>query len=187
MTAPLSGYTATLPADVVLDSGQLYIGATVMGAFNGGLKFDPGVEYRNIEFDGKRSPITALDRKTGFMPKVSGTVIQLSTGNVAQIEPGAALTVTGAWTGSTSYMPKDAAGFLAAGDYLTDVRCVWLRGNGSFVQVRFPSALCTKYDVTSQDGAEIAIAIEIEARLDMSVSGAQIGDSPYRIEYIAAV
>ena len=89
MTAPLTGYTATLPADVVLDSGQLYVGATVFGAFNGGLKFDPGVEYRNIEFDGKRSPITALDRKTSFMPSVSGTVIQLSTTNVLQIEPGA--------------------------------------------------------------------------------------------------
>ena len=76
---------------------------------------------------------------------------------------------------------------MAAGDYLTDVRCVWLRGGGNFVQVRFPSALCTKYDITSQDGAEIAIAITIEARLDMGVTGAQIGDAPYRIEYIAAV
>ena len=94
MTAPLSGYTATLPADVVLDSGQLYVGAAVFGAFNGGLKFDPGVEYRNIEFDGKRSPITALDRKTAFMPSVSGTVIQLSTTNVGQIEPGATVVAT---------------------------------------------------------------------------------------------
>lgn len=187
MTAPLTGFTATLPADVLLDSGQLYVGATVFGAFNGGLKFDPGVEYRNIEFDGKRSPVTALDRKTSFMPTVSGTVIQLSTTNVTQIEPGAVVNATGSWTGSTSYMPKDAAGFLVAGDYLTDVRCVWLRGGGNFVQVRFPSALCTKYDITSQDGAEIAIAITIEARLDMGVTGAQIGDAPYRIEYIAAV
>jgi hypothetical protein len=187
MTAPLTGYTSTLPTDVVLDSGVLYVGATVLGAFNGGLKFDPGVEYRNVEFDGKRSPLKALDRKTGFMPKISGTVIQLSTTNVGQLEPGATVVVGGAWTGSTSYMPKDAAGFLASGDYLTDIRAVWLRGNGEYVQVRFPSALCTKYDITSQDGAEIAIALEIEARLDMSVSGAQIGDSPYRIEYLATL
>jgi hypothetical protein len=67
------------------------------------------------------------------------------------------------------------------------VRAIWLRGGGNYVQVRFPSALCTKYDITSQDGAEIAIAIEIEARLDMSVSGANVGDAPYRIEYIASV
>lgn len=187
MTAPLTGYTSTLPTDVVLDSGVLYVGATVFGAFNGGLKFDPGVEYVSTTFDGRRSPIKQLDRKGNMMPKLSGTVIQLSTTNVGQIEPGATVSASGAWTGSTSYLPKRAGTYLASGDYLTDVRAIWLRGGGNYVQVRFPSALCTKYDITSQDGAEIAIAIEIEARLDMSVSGANVGDAPYRIEYIASV
>ena len=187
MTAPLTGYTATLPTDVVLDSGVLYVGSTVFGAFNGGLKFDPGVEYVQVTFDGRRSPVKQLDRKGNQMPKLTGTVIQLSTTNVGQIEPGATVSASGAWTGSTSYLPKRAGSFLASGDYLTDVRAIWLRGGGNFVQVRFPSALCTKYDITSQDGAEIAIAIEIEARLDMSVSGANVGDAPYRLEYIAAV
>ena len=187
MTAPLTGFTATFPTDVVLDSGALYVGATVFGAFSGGLKFDPANEYRAVEFDGRRSPVKGLDRKASMMPKLSGTMIQLSTTNVGQLEPGAAVNATGAWTGSTSYWPKDAGQFLAAGDYLTDVRAVWLRGGGGYVQVRFPSALLTKYDVTSQDGAEIAIALEIEARLDMTVSGAQIGDAPYRIEYLATL
>lgn len=187
MTAPLTGYTATLPTDVLLDSGVLYVGATVFGAFQGGLKFDPGVEYLNVNFDGKRSPVKLLDRKGNQMPKITGTVIQLSTTNVGQIEPGATVSASGAWTGSTSYLPKRAGSFLASGDYLTDVRAIWLRGGGAFVQVRFPAALCTKYDITSQDGQEIAIAIEIEARLDMSVSGANVGDAPYRLEYIASV
>lgn len=187
MTAPLTGFTSTFPTDVLLDSGVLYVGATVFGAFQGGLKFDPGNEYLNTVFDGRRSPVKALDRKSAMMPKITGTVIQLSTTNVGQLEPGATVSATGAWTGSTSYLPKRANGYLATGDYLTDVRCVWLRGGGSFVQVRFGSALCTKYDVTSQDGQEVAIALEIEARLDMTVSGANVGDAPYRIEYIASV
>lgn len=187
MTAPLTGFTTTFPTDVLLDSGVLYVGATVFGAFQGGLKFDPGVEYLNTNFDGKRSPVRLLDRKSNQMPKITGTVIQLSTTNVAQIEPGASATASGAWTGSTSYLPKRAASYLVAGDYLTDVRAIWLRGGGNFVQVRFPSGLLMKYDVTSQDGQEVAIAIEIEARLDMSVSGANTGDAPYRIEYIASV
>lgn len=187
MTAPLTGFTATLPTDVVLDSGVLYVGATVFGAFTGGLKFDPGNEYRAVEFDGRRSPVKGLDRKSNMMPKLTGTMIQLSTTNVAQLEPGATVVASGAWTGSTSYQPKRAGTFLAAGDYLTDVRAIWLRGGGNFVQVRFPAALLTKYDVTSQDNAEIAIALEIEARLDMSVSGANTGDSPFRIEYLSAV
>lgn len=185
MTAPLTGYTAQFPSDVLIDSGVLYVGATVFGAFQGGLKFDPGIEYLNTVFDGKRSPVKGLDRKSNQMPKITGTVIQLSTTNVAQIEPGAS-SVTG-WTGSTSYAPKRAGSYLASGDYLTDVRAIWLRGNGNFVQVRFPAGLLQKYDITSQDGQEVAIAIEIEARLDMSVSGANVGDAPYRIEYLAAV
>jgi hypothetical protein len=187
MTAPLTGFTSTFPTDVLVDSGVLYVGATVFGAFQGGLKFDPGVEYLNTVFDGKRSPVRLLDRKSMMTPKITGTVIQLSTTNVGQIEPGATVTATGAWTGSTSYAPKRAASYLVAGDYLTDVRCIWLRGGGNFVQVRFPAALCIRYDATSQDGQEVAIAIEIEARLDMSVSGANTGDAPYRIEYIASV
>jgi len=187
MTAPLTGFTSQFPTDVLVDSGVLYVGATVFGAFQGGLKFDPGIEYLNVTFDGKRSPVKLLDRKSNQMPKITGTVIQMSTTNVTQIEPGATVSAAGAWTGSTSYLPKRAGSFLAAGDYLTDVRAIWLRGGGNYVQVRFPSALLMKYDVTSQDGQEVAIALEIEARLDMSVSGANTGDAPYRIEYIASV
>lgn len=193
MTAPLTGYTSTLPSDILLDSGVLYVGATVFGAFAGGIKFDPGVTYRNAEFDGKRSPVRLLDRVTMRMPKISGTVIQLSTTNVAQIEPGATVAATGAWTGSTSYTGKAAGPLLVAGDYLSDVRAIWQRGGatataGSYVQVRFPSALCTKYDVTGQDGSEVAIALEIEARLDPTLSGfTNIGSAPFRIEYLTTL
>jgi hypothetical protein len=196
MTAPLTGYTATLPSDVLLDSGVLYAGTTVFGAFAGGLKFDPGFTYRNVDFDGKRSPVKAIDRRMMQVPKLTGTVIQLSTTNVGQIEAGAtvatgvtAVTAAGGWTGaSSSYTPKRAAGLLAAGDYLSDIRAIWLRGAGTFVQVYFKSALCTKYDITSQDGAEVAIAIEIEARLDFGATGyTNVGDAPYRIEYLTTV
>lgn len=193
MTAPLTGYTSSLPADILLDSGVLYVGATVFGAFQGGLKFDPGVTYRNAEFDGKRSPVKLLDRVTMRMPKISGTVIQLSTANVAQIEPGATTATTGAWTASTSYAPKAAGALLVTGDYLSDVRLIYQRGGatasvGSYVQVRFPSALCTKYDMTGGEGAEVAIAIEIEARLDPTLSGfSNIGSAPFRIEYLTSV
>ena len=188
MTAPLTGFTATFPSDVLVDSGVLYVGATVFGAFQGGLKFDPGVEYASVTFDGKRSAVTRLDRKAMQSPKITGTLIQMSTVNVGQIEPGADVTPTGEWPGATaSYLPMRAGSFLSAGDYLVDVRAIWLRGNGAFVQVRFPSALLTKYDVTSQDGQEVAIGVEIEARLDMTVAGANVGDAPYRIEYLAGV
>lgn len=188
MTAPLTGFTSSLPTDVVLDSGVLYVGATVFGATKGGLQFDPANTYRNIEFDGKRSAVKLLDRKMMTAPKLSGTVLELATGNIARFEPGATTATTGAWTASTSYAPKRAAGLLAAGDYVDNVRAIWLRGGGGFVQVRFPSGLLTKYDISSQDGEEVSISIEIEARLDTSVTGfTNVGDVPFRIEYIASV
>ena len=188
MTAPLTGFTSSLPTDVVLDSGVLYVNTTVFGATKGGLQFDPANTYRNIEFDGKRSAVKLLDRKMMTAPKLSGTVIELATTNVARIEPGASVSTTGAWSGSTSYAPKRAAGLLVAGDYVDAVRAIWLRGSGGFVQVRFPSALITKYDITSQDGEEASIAIEIEARLDTAVSGfTNVGDVPFRLEYITSV
>lgn len=198
--APLSGYTSTLPTDVLLDSGVLYIGSTVFGAFAGGLKFDPGVTYRNMDFDGKRSPVKQLDRVTMRMPKISGTVIQLSpdsatlvSGKVNVIEPAATTNATGAWSGSTSYEPKAAGNLLVANDYISNVRAIWQRGSstastGAYVQVRFPSALVTKYDMTGSEGAEVAIAIEIEARLDTALSGfTSVGAAPFRIEYLTTI
>lgn len=191
MTAPLTGYTASLPSDIVLDSGVLYVGNTVLGAFRGGLKFDPGPLYRQVAFDGQRSPVRRLNRVTMRMPRITGTAIQLATTNVGQIEPGASVATTGAWTGSTSYAPKVAGPQLAAGDYLTDVRLVYQRGGstsaaGSYVQLRFPAALCTKYTIVGQDGGELAVALEIEARLDPALSGfSNIGAAPFRIEYLA--
>ncbi len=192
MTVPLTGYTTNFPSDVLLDSGVLYVGANVFGAFAGGLKFDPSVTYRNIDFDGKRSPVKGLDRVTMRMPKISGTVIQLATSNIAQIEPGSAINATGGWTGSSSYEPQAAGQLLQSGDYLQDVRCIWQRGGatpalGSFVQVRFPFALCTKYDIAGQDGAEAAIALELEARLDPEAAGFDIGSAPFRIEYLTTI
>lgn len=199
MTAPLTGFTSTLPSDVLLDSGVLYIGTKVFGAFQGGLKFDPGTTYRNTDFDGKRSPMKGLDRVTMRMAKLSGTLIQLSPSattvigaGVAELEPGAAVNATGGASGSTSYEPRAAGTLLASGDYLSNVRAIWQRGGtttsaGSYVQVRFPSALCTKYDISGSEGAEVAIAIEIEARLDTSLSGFSVGSAPFRIEYLTTI
>lgn len=199
MTAPLTGYNVDLPNDILLDSGVLYVGTKVWGAFAGGLKFDPGISYRNADFDGKRSPVKLLDRVSMRMPKISGTVIELPlatttvAGNVPAIEPGAATNVTGAWSSVSSFAPKAAGVLLVAGDYLADVRLIYQRGAsttsaGQYVQVRFPSALCTKYDITGQDGSEVAIALEIEARLDPALSGfSGTGAAPYRIEYISTL
>jgi len=182
---PLSGYTSSLPTDVILDSGTLYLGAAIFGATRGGLNFDPGITYRSVEFDGMRSRVRGLDRKAMVEPTITGTVIELAATDVATIEPGATVTA-GGWTGATSYRGKAAGTLYAAGDYLTNVRAVWERGGGGLVQVLFPSALVTAYTIAGVDGEEVAIELTIEARLDLSVTGSTPSDMPYRIEFLAA-
>lgn len=182
MTAPpLTGYTADFPDNVALDSGILYIGSSIFACLRGGLKFDPAVTWRNIPFDGQRSKLLGLDRKTMVDPKISGTMIELAPTQIAYIEPGATEVAT------SQYRGKGSGLLLVQGDYLQNIRAIWARGGGGYVQVRFPWAYVAKYDVTSVDNDEVQIALEIEARLNMGASGVTINQMPYEIEYLNTI
>jgi hypothetical protein len=185
---PLGSWTATLPQDVMLDSGVLYIGASIFSAQEGGLKFDPTKTIRQVVFDGQRSPIAGLDRTVETAAVLTGTVLQVSPTTFPTIEPGAATPVPvvgGGPAGATQLQPKQASIMYVAGDYLTNVRAIWQRGDGTYVQIRFPKALCTKWDLTGTDKEEAKWAITIEARLDMTVSGALVSNPNWVIEYFS--
>lgn len=189
---PLSSYTSTLPADVLLDSGILYIGAqgsrTVFSAIEGGLKFDPGKAYREVMFSGKRSRIRGLDRNTEFKSKITGTIIECSAALMPSLEPGAtAVTLSGSPAGFTSgYQAKRAGVLYVTGDYIATISAVWQRGDGTYVQVRFyDGAAITKWDIVGTDNQEGKIAIEIDAVLDLTVSGRIPADCPYVVEFYA--
>lgn len=177
---PLNGFSATLPTDVILESGVLYINSVnPFGVSKGGLAFDPSTEWENMDFDGKTFPVKGLDRKTGGVPKISGTIIELSTTRMTTIEPGS--TQAGA-AADVTVSPKGAGDFLAAGDYLTNVRVAYRRGNGKFAIVKFPNALLTKYSVKGVSKGQAEVAIEIEARA-ADASGA----APYEVHLADAV
>jgi hypothetical protein len=178
---PLSGYTSSLPTDVLLDSGTLYIGGSVLAATRGGLQFNPTKEMRNIEFDGKRAAIKGLDRVTSAVPTISGTVIELSPSDIAVIEPGS--TSSSAASGITRYTGKAMGTLYVSNDYLSDVKCIWERGSGGYVQVRFASAIVKSWQMSGTDNEEATIQLEIEARIDMSVTGNTVSGLPYSIDY----
>jgi hypothetical protein len=185
MTTPLSGMRPdSFPEDVILDSGVLYIGDQIFANISGGLKFTPETEYRNIPFDGKRAEVKGLDRVTMRRGKLSGTMTELPISVMDRLEPGVSYAPGAGWSGGDAYIPRKASDLLTEGMYLTNVRAVWLRGNGKMFSVRMPCALLTKYDLTSQDANEIAVAIEVDARLDLSVEGSTPGDAPYQYEYL---
>lgn len=186
---PLSSWNGQLPTDVQLDSGILYINGAIFSAQDGGLKFDPGKEIRDIPFDGRRSKVKGIDRTVFWTPVISGNIMQVPVANFGVIEPGASApssTITGGPSGATQRVGKSAGVLYASGDYIVQPRVVWYRGDGTYVQVRFfDGGLCTKWDETGQDKSEVKYAIEIEARLDLTASGRQVYDCPFVMEYFS--
>jgi len=180
-----SAYSATLPADILLDSGLLLInGTTPWGVSMGDLAFDPGVERRQTQFDGQRSAIVGLDRVVGFTPKISGSMKELSSTRATGLyEPGSSSALV---SGVTTVTPKKAGILYTAGEYLSAVRLAFPRGSGGYAWVKFAKALLTKYDIKGKDKDEAVIAIEIEARLDMTVA-ADTDVAPYVIEFASAL
>jgi hypothetical protein len=185
----LAGNTANLPTDVLLNMGVLFhtISAvsTKIGVTKGAPDFDPGVEMTDVVFDGMRCRLKGLTRKTGFKPVIKGTVLEFgptATGKQTLIlEPGSSEAIVG---GVTTTTPKAAGTFFAAGDYLTDLRWIFDRGNGLFVAIYFPIALCTKWSLKGQDKDEAQISFEFEAIGDPA---ADLGVAPYLLEHRTAL
>jgi hypothetical protein len=178
----ITGYSADLPSDVLLDSGVLYVGSNIMGVSRGGLQFDPGKEYKQVTFDGYRGPIKGLDRIASYNSKITGTLLELGTEERPWLEPGS--TSDGASPIDTTTM-KAAGVFLVSGDYLSNVRLVYERGSGGYAAVLFTDSVLAQYSVKGNDGDCAEIAITIEARI--VPSGTNTGVCPYKIELRTAL
>lgn len=185
----LTGITTNLPTDTLLNAGVLFHTiagvSTKIGVTRGSPDFDPGIELADVAFDGMRFRLKGLTRRTGFKPVIKGTILELgptATGKQTLIlEPGSAEATV---SGVTTTTPKAAGAFFATGDYLTDLRWIFDRGNGAFVAIYFPLALCTKWSLKGQDKDEAQISFEFEAVGDPTVD---LGLAPYVIEHRTAL
>lgn len=180
----LTAYTNSLPGDVLLDSGVLFVGPTPFGVSRGGLKFDPKKATRQIVFDGMRSDIAGNDRTTKFDASISGKFIQFNAPQIALIEPDIS---SASASGVVTYAPKDAGVLYSAGAYLTNLRILFERSSSTdasplYAAVLFAKAICVKYSLVGKDNDEVEIDCEFVARLDMSVGGTELNDPPYKIE-----
>ena len=187
MTAPLTGLdTTNFPQDTIYEAGVVYIGADPIGVTVGGIKWNPGKSYMQPGFDGKQASYAEMDRPIYGESTISFMMQEIgdsTTGNqIAKLEPGASTASAGTPPVET-ITPKAGGGFLATGDYATNVRLLFERGaqgSGKYVAVLFPKALCTKYDVSTQPGKEGQVSVEFSARLPLT---AAINAAPYQIEY----
>lgn len=177
---PISGYSSDLPSDVLMDSGVLYAGTSILGATRGAPRFDPGKQWSNIEFDGKRSDIAGLHRVDRYESIISCTLIEFDTADLLNLEPGSG---AGVGTGTVVHTPKDAGTLLVAGDYISDLRLVFERGSAvaSYAVVHFAKALVRRYTIAGNNNDIGLIEAEFQAVLDMSGAN-QLTDPPYKIE-----
>ena len=187
-----SGYTPSLPADVLLNTGVLYKGnaandgQTPFGVSRGGLTFNPNKEVRNIEYDGKRAKVAGLDRVIDVNPVIEGTFIQLGTSQIPIYESGVA-TSAGSAPVTTKHVPQDADLLYGTSDYIDNLRLVYARQSGGFVQVRFYQALVTQYSWAGTDKSEAEIRATFEARLTAAMAASNSDQLPYIIEELSAL
>jgi hypothetical protein len=130
-----------------------------MGITRGGVRFNPGVEIRNIPYDGKLTGIKGLDRIVNRDAQISFTLIEASNANLsAVIEAG----------GATPGTLQDSGVLFASGDYLTGLAVEFTRPGATPTKFGyyFANAICTQYEVQGQgsDG-EVEIAVTFSARL----------------------
>lgn len=183
-----SNYSNTsLPQDIIVDSGLLYLGNTPFGVSVGGLKFDQAKKLENVEFDGKRSPIAGLDRVVDYAPKITGKFLPFGTGSVTVFDPGGSSSF-GSLPTTGSLTPVSGSSFFGAGSYISNLRLIYQRGAGGFAQVRFPLALCTDYKLAGTDKKAAEVDATFEARLNLaSGSGNTTDTAPYIVELLATI
>jgi hypothetical protein len=160
----LSGYTTSLPTNVLLGSMVIYIdGIAAYGATQG----DPSVslprEFDNLAFDGKLLPIVGLDRKVDGVPTIEGTFIELTTTKALDLEPGGSSATASTVTTIT---PGLYGEFLVAANYKENVRAVCRLGGpaAGIVAIEFDWALVLVETLQGSSAGNGAIKLTIQAR-----------------------
>lgn len=177
----LTGFSNATSGKILLDGGVLYVAGTKLGALRGGSTFDPGIEITEIGYDGQRAPTAGMDRKTFARPVITGTMIEMDETALLRLEPGGSAATAGTTGAQVVTITAHAMGELLAEstDYLTNVRVVFLRGDGKYWAVLFPLALVKKWSMTGVDKTGAEFAIEIEARHDPDDATSVV---PYKLE-----
>jgi lysophospholipase L1-like esterase len=176
-----SSYTALTPAAFLIGPVLLTVGGVNWGVSRGGLKVESLEEWRQAEFDGKRSDLVGNGRKVATGVRVSGTFLEFSATNIGRLAH-ATPVVAGSITTIT---PPSADTLLPLAGYVTDVRMVAKLGDGSFLRLWMPVAFVT-YTLDSPDKSEVGAALTFTARVDLTVAGNSTDTPPYVWERVAA-
>lgn len=171
MTSPVPFPPGNVNADfddIIIDSAVAWSGDSQISITRGALSFDPQEVWEDYDFPGKTMPVAGLDEVVSSRPIIKGTMMLTGEAQLSIYRP------DGTWSdgasaggvttsGIRTFTPGAFRSTLVQAKYLRDFIVFWKRQRGDFIAVQFPFALCTKYDLKSQDGDEGMIAVEFEA------------------------
>ena len=189
-----SGYTSGTPSALLIDVGVLYFdkqggdgNPTKYGLSVGGVTFEPGLEWRQPEFDGRRSNIEGLDRITFRDGKITGTILMELPKHIPLIEPGS-VSSAGSSPETTIWTPKAASVLLTPDtDYLQNVRLLWTKSDGTLCGIRMTRALGTFTQLSGADKDEGKVQFSIEARLENGAAATSTDTAPYVYVEMSAI
>lgn len=172
MTIP-SGFNSTnTPTLHFPGPGRVYFGTTLLGTTRGAPSFDPGIETRNLPFDGKTSDVSGLTRIVRYNAIITATLQEMNLTNLEDLFQNSSTATAGQ---RNTITPADAGTYLTA---VANVRTIWVAAsNGRRKEVRFALS-DVKITQISGGAADDEVLWAFEARALASPS-ASVNDCPY--------
>lgn len=150
----------------LIDAGVLTIGGVavgdIIGPSRGGFTFDPGMELREVEFDGKSSPTIENHRVIKWDSHLKGKIIGAKSAMIMKYLPGSASDGSSGGSGNT-ITPIAARQLFTANEYLSEVYLIGNRTDGQLIRIYFPYAMVVKWSIAGADNNEWETDIDIQA------------------------
>jgi hypothetical protein len=168
-----SGFRAATPNNLVLDTGvfSYLVGSTetFVGVTRGEMGFEPNIEYRQPEYNGRRHMMAGMDRIVGFGSRMTGiALMEIDATILALLLPGATAGVVG---DVTTLTPEDAGVTIAKGSLIKNPKLTYQISGGGLYQVEFDYGLVVEKTLNTADKDEGSYEITIEARVDPAAVG----------------
>lgn len=191
---PVEPYLTTTPNDFLASPAIIRVGSTNKGVTRGGVKWDPGWEVQNIEFDGMHAPVYGMQRKFYGQAKLSFTLLDLglaATGNqIAMVEAASAAASTGS-PNVTTITPEDGGTLFDSDNVLSSVRAIWDRGVGSgttrYFCILLSKAYVMKWSLNDSGNVRDVATYDVELCALKDMSSGTLNDAPYAYEYREAL
>lgn len=169
--------------DIIINTAVLYHDNNIpISITRGGARFDPGWRFKERGFPGKRANAMGGHVLAGMQPVIRTTMLLTGERQFLVYAPG------GAWSDGPygrRYTPPALGAAIPAGAHLSNVRCIWERLRGDYLQVHYPKGIVRTHGIETTDLTEGGLPVEIEAVQDLT-SGTPSANRLYYVDILPA-